>query len=440
VKLKAACETVIANGAECEPLLESDKYLLRTEPESVVAGLELVMQAAEAREGVIAVKKKAMAGLGTLQNIVSSRNNIRILELDNFYPAGDEQILVYEATGKTVPPLGLPLEAGCLVQNIETLRNIHRAGTAGTPVTRRFLTCTGLVRTPSVVETHIGTSIKEVVSLCGTELNDDMAVLIGGPMMGKVETDFDAPVIKTTSGIIVLPKEHDLVRRKTLSMEVIIKQAKAVCCQCSYCTELCSRYLIGHPLQPHKIMRQIGYGLDVPEEVVKSAFLCSECGLCEIYACVMGISPALVNRILKEKLTSAGYKPDFSVELARSAAVHGSDDASVPHGDFPDWKNLRDFRKIPTSRIINRLGLGDFKHQPVRFGVKTDPERVEILLKQHIGATAELLVKQGDMVKEGDIIGGIPEGSLGARVHASIDGTVMFADKERIVIAKGEGK
>jgi len=168
----------------------------------------------------------------------------------------------------------------------------------------------------------------------------------------------------------------------------------------------------------------VGYGLDVPEEVIKSAFLCSECGLCEIYACVMGISPALVNRILKEKLTSAGYKPEFS----------------VPPGDFFDWKSLRDFRKIPTSRIINRLGLGEFDHLSVRFGVKTDPDRVEISLRQHIGAAARLQVKAGDTVKEGALIGEIPEESLGARVHASMSGRVIFADEERVVITRGEGK
>ncbi len=431
VKLNCTVDTVIANGAECEPLLHSDKTVMKLYADTVIRGLLLVMDATGASRGYIGVKKKEQDASAAMSRAAESDGRIRMLELESYYPTGDEQVLVYDATGKMVPEGGLPLDVGCLVENVETLFNIAEAVDRELPVTRRFLTVTGAVKRPAVVRAHIGTAICEVMELCGGSMTDDPVVIVGGPMMGTVERDLLSPVTKTTSGLIVLPRDHDLVQRKTLPLETIIKQAKAVCCQCTYCTELCSRNLIGHRLYPHRIMRQISFGLDAPEEIIQSALLCSECGLCEVYACVMGLSPARVNKAIKERLAEAGFKPDFSERQMLSGNVNAGT------GQHPrKARELRDLRKIPVSRIVSRVDLSAYDVKPVGDVLETGPSRVELLLKQHLGSPADLIVRTGTRVDAGDVVGEIPEGKLGARVHASISGEVTIADDCRVIIQK----
>jgi Na+-translocating ferredoxin:NAD+ oxidoreductase RnfC subunit len=417
VKVDVKVDTVIVNGAECEPLLASDKWIIETEGESIVGGLKYIMEACGAKKGIIALKEKYTEQLERMRNTIDGSKNIDLFLLGDFYPAGDEFILVYEVTGRVVPEGGLPIDVGCLVDNVETVLNIFWAAKENRPVTSRWLTCCGEVRRPSVVRAHIGTSIAEIVDICGGATVEDAALVIGGPLMGSVETDFETPVTKTTTGIIVLPRDHEIIRKKTVSLEYIIKLSKTVCCQCTYCTELCPRYLLGHNLKPHIIMRQINFGIDVPADVIQNAFLCSECGLCEIYGCVMALSPGIVNRVLKERLLQEGYRPVFP---AREISAH----------------EMKDYRKVPTSRIINRLQISKYSSSALRKGVTTDPDRVEIQLKQHIGEASKPSVAIGDIVDEGERIAEIPEGKLGAAIHASIGGKVVFIDDERVIIEK----
>jgi Na+-translocating ferredoxin:NAD+ oxidoreductase RnfC subunit len=337
--------------------------------------------------------------------------------LDDVYPAGDELVLVHEITGRIVPEGGIPPDVGCIVNNVETVVNICAAVEEGRAVTSRYLSCTGEVKTPSIVKAHIGTSLREIIELCGGTTYSDAVVVLGGPMMGSIETDFGAPLTKTTSALIVLPCDHPVVQHKTTPMEFIIKQCKAACCQCTYCTQLCPRYLLGHDIKPHMIMRQIGYGLDIPEAVIQNALLCSGCGLCETYACVMELSPQVVNKRIREKFAAAGFKPEFS-------------------GSSPVVHEMRNFRQIPTGRIQERLRLQRFYERGLRKEVHTDPGRVEILLRQHIGGSAHPTVQQGDRVKSGTLIAEMVDGGLGSSIHASIDGIVSLIDAERIIIEK----
>jgi Na+-translocating ferredoxin:NAD+ oxidoreductase RnfC subunit len=417
IKIGAAADTVIVNGAECEPLLASDKYLMETEGEKIVRGLRFIMEACGAKKGYIALKEKYSTQLESLSEAIgkASRNDISLFPLGDFYPAGDELILVYEIVERVVPEQGIPIQVGCLVENVETTINICTAVENKLPVTRRYLTCTGEVRNPSVVRAHVGTPIGEIIDLCSGATIDDYVVVVGGPLMGTVVTDLKTPVTKTTSGIIVLSRDHEIVRKKTLPHEFIIRQSKSVCCQCTYCTELCPRYLLGHELQPHLIMRQIGYGVDIPNKVIENALLCSGCGLCEIYACVMGLSPNKVNTMIKERLSAEEFRSEFPL---RKITVN----------------ELKDYRKIPTERIINRLHLMKYDTQALERGLETEPILVEISLKQHMGAASVPVVKEGDIVQEGSLIAEIQENALGAAIHASISGEVKFIDSERILI------
>lgn len=419
IKVANKCEVVIGNGAECEPLLYNDKYIMEEVGEEVVKGLELVMQSTGAKKGIIALKKKYLSIAGNLEKTIAEKKNISLFLLEDYYPGGDEFILIQEITGKIIPEGGIPPDIGCLVNNVETLRNVYMAE-KGKAVTRRALTCIGEVKKPGIIITRIGTSFREIINLCEPTL-EDFVVIVGGPMMGKVVFDLDTPVIKTTTGILVLPKDHPLVLKKTMRIEYIIKQSKAACCQCSYCTDLCPRYLLGHELYPHKIMRQINFGIDIPYEVIQNAFLCSECGLCEVFACPMELSPRIINQKIKENLLAAGYQPKF-----------------LGNKENKNIREMQAYRKIPSSRIKNRLRLDKYDkdgRRPLRV-IETDPDQVEILLKQHTGVPSKPVVKINEPVNEGDLIAEIPKEKLGARLHSSIKGRITYIDEERIIIKK----
>ncbi len=414
LKLSSRCDVVIANGAECEPLLGNDTFLMEKEAEDIVLGLSLAMEATGARKGFIALKAKHPESEAALREALRGKENIHLVLLGDYYPAGDEFLLVREITGRIVPEGSIPLAVGVVVLNVETLRNIARAA-SGKPVIERTLTCHGEVRQPSVLRVRIGASFEEVIARCGGTTIDAYAIVVGGPMMGWVTTDSKAPVTKTTTGVFVLPRNHELIRKKALPLPYIIKQSKTACCQCTYCTEFCPRYLLGHNLFPHKIMRQINFGLEVPPEVIEGAVLCSECGLCEVFACPMELSPRVVNRAIKERFLAMQYRPTFPKRELDTRS------------DFP-------YRKIPMARIEGRLRIEAYKKRPLTHpeGVLV-PSRVELLLKQHAGAPARPVVRVGDRVEEGSVVGEVG-GEVSARVHASIAGRVVFVDEERVVI------
>lgn len=423
LRVQADIDTVVVNGAECEPLLQSDKFLIEHEYGRLIRGLEYMLVCTGASRGYIAVKEKHAGPHTNLARVLQGREDIVTFSLGDYYPAGDEFVLVHEVTGRIVPEGGIPPDVGCLVDNVETVINICRAVEEGKPVTSRFLTCTGEVRSPAVVRAQVGCSIGDIVELCGGSGVDDPVAVLGGPMMGSVVTDFETPVTKTTSGILVLSRDHDLVRKKTTPMEFIVKQCRSVCCQCTYCTDLCPRHLLGYDLAPHLIMRQIGYGLDMPARAITNAVLCSGCGLCAVYACTMGLQPHLVNLRIRDRLRSEDYGPIFA---EREIRVH----------------EMKEYRKIPTSRIIERLQLSRYGERRLKTGLQTDAVRVEILLGQHAGSPSKPLVGAGDRVAAGEVIAnppadgpGLGPGS-GSYIHASIDGRVALVDDERVILER----
>jgi Na+-translocating ferredoxin:NAD+ oxidoreductase RnfC subunit len=428
VKLGGECRTVIANGAECEPLLQSDKYIMEAEAEKIAAALDVVVRELKAKEGVIAVKKKNAAAVERLGEAVGrtgagsrgagNRKALSLQLLENFYPAGDEHVLVYEVTGRVVPQGGIPLAVGAVVFNVETLLNIYNAVFENKPVTMRTVTCTGEVAKPAVLRAPIGVPVREIIRQCGGALVEEPALVLGGPMMGKVTTDLDTPLDKVTGGVIVLPRSHELVQRKIRPLDVQVRISRSACCQCVLCSELCPREMLGHDLYPHLIMRQINYGLELPEQALAAAALCCECGVCEVYACPMGLSPSYINSVIKQQFAEKGYKPAFDAG------------EPVPH-------EMREARKVPTERVVQRCMLGGYEKSIYDRGRQVEARRVEVPLSQHIGAPAEPAVSEGTEVGCGDLLGEIPEGSLGARVHAPIAGKITLVDDSRVMITAG---
>lgn len=407
VKLQSEVSRVLANGASCEPLLKSDPYLMEHFTDLILDGLNKVIKCTEADQGTICLKakhKKAVAKLKDSINNGSYAHNTDIFELENFYPAGDEFVLVAELLGKTVPEGGIPLDVSTLVSNVETLLNISRA-MAGQPVTDRYLTICGEVRNPVICKVPIGTPASEVVTLAGGSTLAEYALVMGGPMMGLVLQNINQPVTKTTSGLIVLPPNHNVVQDKQKDLKRMRSIAKSACTQCSHCTELCPRNLIGHNIAPHKIMRHLAYTPGMTGEILSDALICSGCGICEKFACPMMLSPREINMAVKEKLIKEGVK-------------------RKSYADQHQISSFFNTRKVPTNRLMERLGVTSYDLPLPFYEDKIRSKEVRIPTLQHIGDPALPVVKVGDKVRKGDLIGEIPQGKLGARVHASIDGTV----------------
>ncbi len=417
VKLEADVERVLGNGASCEPLLTSDIFLMESQSADILTGLSMVMQSTGARRGTLCLKEKHFEAVDALKKTISKQSieNIDIFGLTDFYPAGDEMVLVYEVTNRVVPEGGFPLQVGVVVNNVESLLNIALAVKTDKPVTDRYLTVAGEVQKNLVMKVPIGISVGEVINLAGGATITDFKVIIGGPMMGQVVTDLSRSVDKTTSGIIVLPADHNIVAGKTDDPERVRQITRLFCCQCSRCTDLCPRTLLGHSLESHKIMRQLGVGSHlVSEALLTDALICSECGICEKFACPMMISPREVNAQIKREMIGKGVdRSSKKIDYQPSA--------------------FRDVRKVPTKRLMERLQVSRYDRHPEFFAGKIEISKAAIPLKQHIGAPAIAVVKTGDRVKKGDLIGEIPDGALGARVHASISGAVESVGTDVVI-------
>lgn len=419
IKLSSKAKTLIVNAASCEPLVTSDFALIETRPDDFLKAITLVSDTIEAEESYIAIKKKHKSIINLLKNRLKKHkdNRIKLFILDDFYPAGDEFILVYEITGKTVPERALPLEVGCMVHNVTTLVQIFDA-TQGIPVTGRFVTIAGEVKTPQDIYLPVGISFTDAINLAGGTTIEAFRIIHGGPMMGNLVNDPSVETVeKTTSMILVLPEDHVVIQRKLQPITTTLKRAKSACCQCSMCTDLCPRGLIGHPLEPHKIMRTIAYNLSEPSENVTSSYLCSECGLCSAYSCPMGLIPHRVNIDIKAALANHNYK--FSRQQENYT---------------PDTE-LRDARKVPTRRLMGRLDLLKYKTEELNITPKEQKATlVCIKLKQHIGVSCMPTIKTGQKVQKGDLIADIPEKALGAKVHSSINGKIIDITNKTIVI------
>ncbi len=410
VKLGATVDTYICNAAECEPLLCKDQELMKAHAAQMVRGLQLAMEATGAAKGVIAIKKKYETSIAALQ--ATSGPSIGYHYYDNFYPAGDEYIIVFDVMGRLIPPGGIPLDVGCVVNNVETLINIANA-MDGVPVTTTALTVAGCVNQPISAQVPIGVTAREVLELAGGATVDDPVLLDGGAMMGKVLTDLDTPTTKTSGGYIVLSARHKLIQRKTAPMEVKVQISKSACDQCMYCTEFCPRYLLGYAIEPHKVMRSVGFEGETELGWAQLGLQCCECGICDLYACPEDLPPKDMCVRSKQLWRAMPTRPEPLPSTGQ------------PHP-------MRDARRVPIPRLVQRLGLTDWDVHAPMVANTLSPQRVRLMLRQHIGAPSVPVVQEGDRVTRNQLVAAIPDGQLGSNIHASIDGRVTRIDDQSI--------
>ncbi len=412
VKAQSEVEFLIANGAECEPLIHKDAELMKHFPSEILAGMSAMMDATGAKSGKFGVKSKNAESIEALRCSLSD-SRIEFVLLGDFYPSGDEYELVYTATGRLIPPAGIPLQVGCVVNNVETLYNVHLAR-QGRPVTEKFLSVCGAVREPQSFWSPVGTPFRDLLALAGGATVEDFGIFVSGIMMGSLTFDLDDVVTKTTGGLIVLPRGHYLLTRRTRSLSEMAHIGKSACDQCSYCTEFCPRYLLGYEVMPHKVMRSLGFTMTGGDIWNQWAELCCSCGLCTLYACPEDLYPKEACDSGKRDRRAAGLK--FTQQ--RPVEVHP----------------MKEYRRVPLAQLRRRLQVEEYERETPFRPVECRPAAVRIKLKQHAGEPAAPLVRQGEKVTRGQAIGRVADGKLGAGIHASIGGKVRAVTPDHIEI------
>ncbi|MBI5087145.1 MAG: 4Fe-4S dicluster domain-containing protein, partial [Acidobacteria bacterium] len=386
--------------------------LMKQYPADIVAGMKRMMASTGAKQGRFCIKEKNQAAVAAVAPHAAAAG-IELTYLGDFYPSGDEYEIVYAATGRLIPAAGIPLHVGCVVNNVETLYNVERAA-LGEPVTRKFVSISGAVKKPCSFWAPLGASFADLLAVAGGPTVDEIGVFVSGLMMGTLTFDLTGVVTKTTCGLIVLPREHTLVQRKSRPKEAMAQIGKSACDQCSYCTEFCPRYLLGYDVQPHKVMRTLGFTLSGKENWSQWGELCCACGLCTLYACPEDLFPKEACDDAKGNLRAAGIK----FTQSKPVRVHP----------------MKEYRRVPQSQLRQRLNVERYECHTPYTSQEPAPERVRILTKQHTGKPATALVKEGQRVKAGQAVAGMNAGELGATIHASISGKVTRVAPDAIEI------
>ncbi|MFC1237240.1 4Fe-4S dicluster domain-containing protein [Vibrio sp. F74] len=423
VKLDCKVDLVLANGAECEPLLNKDQVVMQIWADEMLGGMLLAMKQTGASQAIIGIKDKHQDTIEIIESAIqklAKPEEFSVLQMRDVYPAGDEVELIYEATGKRVPSGGLPKDIGVLVQNSESYINIFRAA-IDQPVTHTMLTVHGEVQSPYTAWLPVGISVSDALDIAGGTTCDDFIIIDGGPMMGGVVNSLDQPITRLSSGFIVIPKSSSLAVKKTMPESTYRRIGKAACDQCSLCTSMCPRNMLGYPIKPHLVMRALQTSGPNSETYALSAQACSECNLCSMWSCPEGLDPRNMCVTTKRDLRESGRLMTPEQLQGQTVEVHP----------------MRDYRGVPTKRLIQRLGLVQYsKTEAKNLEGEFDFKHVNIPLKQHIGAPAQACVKVGENVTVGQVIGLALDDALSVNIHASIAGKVASVTEQHVVITK----
>jgi len=412
-KLDNGIDTIIVNCAECEPLLRLHRQLMERKASEVLKTVDLIRQTIGAKQVIIALKTAYVKAIQALESQIDNYSSISIKKLKEVYPAGDEVVLVYETIGRVVGPGKLPKSVNCVIYNVETIYNVYNA-LHNIPVTHKYVTVGGEVKNSQTFYVPIGTPFKDLVDMCGGETVEDYVYLVGGPMMGTIEHEFNH-VTKTTNAVIILPHDHYVIMRKRANPKLDLRKAMSACCQCSYCTDMCPRHLLGHPIDPANFMRVVSNQDSINVEPYLNSFYCSGCGLCEMYSCGQGLAPRTLLDVFKKSLRKDGLVPP-KIE-----------------NECKPIEN-RELRRVPLKRLRARLDLEKYNKSAPIVDTKVNPKQVKIRLSGNIDKPGEILVKVGDHVNENDLIIKHANNMLSVNLHASISGIVTEISKRHITI------
>lgn len=258
---------VIVNGAECEPYLTSDYRLMLERPEELVKGLRVVVSLFQNAKGVIAIEDNKPDAIAKLQYLTSDDPNIEVKVLKTKYPQGAERQVIYVVTGRKIHSKMLPADAGCIVDNVQTILAIHDAVCKSTPSMSRVVTLTGdAMARPQNYEVKFGMSHAELLEEAGGLKCDAEKLISGGPMMGMAMYDLNTPVTKTSSSILAMSKDEVAMNEPTN------------CIRCGRCADVCPSHLVP------KLMAEAAIRDDLDYFQKLNGMECYECGTCT-YVC-----------------------------------------------------------------------------------------------------------------------------------------------------------
>ena len=260
-------EYIIANCAECEPYLTSDYRRMLENPEALVAGMRIILQLFPKAKGVFGIENNKPDCIEKLQELVKGEDRMEVCALETKYPQGGERQLIYAVTGRAINSKMLPADAGCIVDNVETITAVYNAVKLGIPVMNRVATITGDgINNPGNFLYYIGTNYSELVEAAGGFKGQPEKIISGGPMMGFSMFSIDIPTTKTSSSLLCLSNDE------------VVAMEPSACINCGRCVEACPELLV-----PSRLAKMADKGL--ADEFEKWHGLeCIECGSCS-YIC-----------------------------------------------------------------------------------------------------------------------------------------------------------
>lgn len=258
---------VIANCAECEPYLTSDYRRMMENPEWLIGGLKTVLRLFDHANGILAVEDNKKDCIKLLKQLTVSEPKITVLPLKTKYPQGSERQIIYACTGRAINSSQLPADAGCVVDNVDTLVAVYRAVTEGRPLMQRVVTVTGdAIRKPQNYVVPIGTNYRDLIEASGGFIVEPQKVVSGGPMMGFGLFDLNVPVTKTSSALLCIAEDE------------VAKAKETNCIRCGRCVDACPSRIM-----PNKLSKLALKG-DKEAFEKNNGMECVECGCCS-YTC-----------------------------------------------------------------------------------------------------------------------------------------------------------
>ncbi|MBO6150599.1 MAG: electron transport complex subunit RsxC [Clostridium sp.] len=262
-----AIDYVIVNGAECEPYLTSDYRLMMERPEQIVGGLKVMLALFDNAKGVIGIENNKPDAIAKLKELVKDEPRIEVCELLTKYPQGGERTLIKAVTGREINSGKLPADAGCIVDNTDTVVSIYNAVCKTTPLIRKIITVTGdAITTPQNFEVRLGTNYQRLVDAADGFRRQPEKMLSGGPMMGQALFTIDFPVAKTSSALTTFTKDE------------VAANAPSACIRCGKCVDVCPEHLVP------QMMMTASERQDMEQFQYLNGMECVECGSCA-YIC-----------------------------------------------------------------------------------------------------------------------------------------------------------
>lgn len=283
-------EYIIANCAECEPYLTADYRRMLENPEELVAGMKIILQLFENARGVFGVENNKPDCIQKLQELTKDEPRMEVCPLETKYPQGGERQLIYAVTKRAINSRMLPADAGCIVDNVETMIAIYNAVRFGKPVMNRVSTITGdAINQPGNFLYYIGTNYAELVEAAGGFSEQPEKIISGGPMMGFSMFSLDIPTTKTSSSLLCLTRDE------------VSELEPSACINCGRCVEACPEQLV-----PSRLAKMADKGLE--DEYEKWYGLeCIECGSCS-YVCPARRPLAQSIKTMKKQVLAAKRK------------------------------------------------------------------------------------------------------------------------------------